>query len=152
MELKVEGKNKKYAMHLKECYNGKYSDFSTFLLFKYEYIMFSKVDSSFSLNMNKLSNDSLSHLEIMGKIITLLGERPEFITSSDIEQLYITDKTKLIEINIRLIKEKIVLYTRKMNIIDDKYIIEILENFIIEERKNLRILELLQLKNKTNRI
>ena len=61
---------------------------------------------------------------------------------------YSSDKTKLIEINIRLTKEKIILYTKALNEIEDKYIKEILTKFILEERTNLEILELMQLKNK----
>ena len=62
--------------------------------------------------------------------------------------LYLDTKIKLIEVNIRVIKEKIILYTKHLNEIDDIYIKDILKNFIIEERKNLEIMELLQLKAK----
>lgn len=148
MEIKVEGKNKKYASYLKECYSGKFSDLSTFLLFKYEYILFNKTDNSFSINMNKISIDSLLHLEILGKLISLLGEKPDLVPVDVIKNFYFNDKTTLLELNIRLIKEKIILYTNTMNNIEDKYIKDILKNFITEEIKNLKILELLQLKNK----
>ena len=152
MEIKVEGKSKKYANYLKECYSEKYSDLTTFLLFEYEYILFSKTDTSFSLNMNKLSSDSLSHLDILGKIISLLGEKPCLIPSNFINEMFETDKTLLLELNIRLIKEKIILYTKNLDRINDSYIKEVLTKFIVEERKNLRILEILQLKNKIARI
>jgi bacterioferritin len=148
VEIKVEGKNKKYASYLKECYSGKFSDLSTFLLFKYEYILFNKTDNSFSINMNKISIDSLLHLEILGKLISLLGEKPDLVPVDVIKNFYFNDKTTLLELNIRLIKEKIILYTNTMNNIEDKYIKDILKNFITEEIKNLKILELLQLKNK----
>lgn len=152
MEIKVERKNKKYAEYLKECFNEKYSDLSTFLLFKYEYLYFYKTDSSFSLNMNKLSNDSLLHLEILGKIISLLGEKPDLVVNDVVKKTFFNDKSTLLELNIRLTKEKIILYTKNLNRIEDIYIKEILEKFIIEERKNLKILEILQLKNKIKRL
>jgi hypothetical protein len=98
--------------------------------------------------MNKLSNDSLAHLEILGRIISMLGEEPDHIGFQIYDIFYINDKAKLIEINIRLIKERIISYTKHLNEIDDKYIKEILSNFIIEERKNLKIMEILQLKYK----
>ena len=41
MEIKVEGKSKKYAELLKENYSGKFSDLSSFLLYKYEYVYLS---------------------------------------------------------------------------------------------------------------
>jgi Mn-containing catalase len=148
MEIKVEGKSKKYANSLKECYCGKDSDLTSFLLFKYEYIYFNKDDKNFSLNMNKLSNDSLIHLEVFGKLISLLGEKPELVPIKNIEKFFLNDKNVLLEVNIRLIKQKIILYTEKINEINDHFIKDILENFIIEERKNLKILEILQLKNK----
>ena len=148
MEIKVEGKSKKYANSLKECYCGKDSDLTSFLLFKYEFIYFNKDDKVFSINMNKLSNDSLTHLEVFGKLISLLGEKPELVPIKNIEKFFLNDKNVLLEVNIRLIKQKIILYTEKINEINDHFIKDILENFIIEERKNLKILEILQLKNK----
>jgi len=146
------GKNKKNAEYLKKCYCGKNSDLSSFLLFKYEYILFNKTDSSFSLNMNKLSSDSLIHLEILGKLISLLGEKPDLIPNENLHSCYFNDKNTLLEINIRLTKEKIIQYTKALNEIDDIYIKEILNKFITEERKNLKILEILQLKNKTSKL
>lgn len=148
MQINVERKNKKYAFLLKEIYNGKYSDLSTFLLFKYEYINYFKCDNSFSINMNKLANDSLLHFEIIGKLISLLGDDPKPVINDYINQFFRCDIRLLLEINIRLTKEKIILYTNCLNKINDAYIKEILEKFIIEERKNLKILEILQLKNK----
>ena len=148
MEIRVQAKNKKYADLLLENYCGKFSDLTTFLLFKYESYLFSKTDSYFSSNMSKLSNDSLTHLDIIGKIIILLGGIPSHINFKINDLFYLDDKEKLIEVNIRLIKEKIILYTNHLNQIDDDYIKEILTNFIIEERKNLEIIELLQLKYK----
>lgn len=148
MEIKVEEKNKKYANYLKECYCGRDSDLTTFLLFKYEYIFFNNIDSLFALNMNKLANDSLLHLEIFGKLISMLGEKPDLDVNKNINQIFLTDKTILLELSIRLTKQKIILYTENLNKIEDKYIKEILTKFIIEERKNLKILEMIQLKNK----
>lgn len=148
MQINVERKNKKYASLLKEVYNGKFSDLTTFILFKYQYFYFFRIDNSFSNNMNKLSNDSLLHLEIIGKIITLLGDDPKPVINDYINQFFRCDIRLLLEINIRLTKEKIILYTNCLNKINDAYIKEILEKFIIEERKNLKILEILQLKNK----
>lgn len=148
MEIKVTEKNKKYANLLKEVYTGKNSDLTTFLLYKYEYIYFNKNDSLFASNMNKLSSDSLTHLEVLGKIILLLGEKPDLICQNKIDNIFLNDKKILLEINIRLTKEKIILYTKLLNEIEDIYIKDILSNFIIEERKNLKILEILQLKEK----
>ncbi len=148
MEIKVEEKNKKYANYLKESYCGRDSDLTTFLLFKYEYIFFNSIDSLFALNMNKLANDSLLHLEIFGKLISMLGEKPDLDVNKNINQIFLTDKTILLELGIRLTKQKIILYTKNLNKIEDKYIKEILTKFIIEERKNLKILEMIQLKNK----
>ncbi|MBQ3475634.1 MAG: hypothetical protein IJH20_05640 [Bacilli bacterium] len=148
MEIKVQGKNKKYSELLKLSYCGRFSDLTTFLLFRYESYLFNKTDSYFSSNMLKISNDSLIHLDIFGRLITLLGGIPNQIDFNINDIFYNEDKEKLIEINIRLIKEKIILYTNNLNQIDDDYIKEILSSFIVEERKNLEILELLQLKYK----
>ena len=136
MEIKVQGKNKKYNELLLLNYCGKFSDLTTFLLFKYEYYLFYKTDTYFSSNMNKLASDSLTHLDIFGKLILLLGGKPDHNTFKINELFYETNK------------EKIILYTNHLNQIEDQYIKEILTNFIIEERKNLEIVELLQIKYK----
>ena len=88
MEIKVEEKNRKYGNYLKEILCGKDSDLVTFLLFKYEYMYFNKSDNLFASNMNKLSNDSLTHIEILGKLITLLGDKPDLIPNNNINSLY----------------------------------------------------------------
>ena len=151
MDIKVEGKNKKYAELIKKNYCSKFSDLTSFLLYKYENYLFSETDTYFSNNINKLSNDSLAHLEIFGRIITMLGDIPNFNDYKIDEIFFLEDKEKLIEINIRLTKEKIILYTKNLNEIDDQYIKNILTNFIVEERKNLEILELLQLRYKNKK-
>ena len=151
MDIKVERKNKKYADLLKEVYSSKFSDLTSFLLYKYENYLFCETDTYFSNNMNKLSNDSLAHFEILGRLISLLGSTPDHVNFKPEVVFYENDKDKLIEINIRLTKEKIILYTKYLNEIDDIFIKQILTGFIVEERKNLEILELIQLKYKKNR-
>ena len=150
MEIKVQTKNKRYGELLKELYSGRFSDLSCFLLYKYESIVFSQSDTYFSNNMDKLANDSLDHINIFGRIITLLGELPDFLNIELSEKFFLDNKEQLIEVNIRLLKEKIIKYTKCLNEIEDDYIKDILESFIIEERKNLEILELMQLKYKRN--
>ena len=81
----------------------------------------------------------------------MLGDIPNFNDYKIDEIFFLEDKEKLIEINIRLTKEKIILYTKNLNEIDDQYIKNILTNFIVEERKNLEILELLQLRYKNKK-
>lgn len=151
MEIKVEGKNKKYADLLKQDYASKFSDLTSFLLYKYENYLFSETDTYFSNNMNKLSNDSLTHFEIFGRLISMLGSFPDQKNFKVDDIFYETDKEKLLEINIRLTKEKIISYTKHLNEIEDIYIKEILTSFIVEERKNLEILEILQLKYKRSK-
>ena len=150
MEIKVEGKNKKYSELVKDIYCGKFSDLTTFLFFKYSSYLYKNSDSYFSNNMSKIANDSLIHMDIFGRLITMLGGIPNFNEYVNDEIYYVLEKDKLIEISIRLVKEKIIKYTNALNMIKDNYIEEILKNFIIEERRNLEILELLQLKYKHN--
>jgi len=150
MEIKVEGKNKKYSELVKDIYCGKFSDLTTFLFFKYSSYLYKNSDSYFSNNMSKIANDSLIHMDIFGRLITMLGGIPNFNEYVNDEIYYVLEKDKLIEISIRLVKEKIIKYTNALNMIKDNYIEEILKNFIIEERRNLEIIELLQLKYKHN--
>lgn len=151
MEIKVEEKNKKYAEILKKNYVSRFGDLTSFLLYKYETYKFNELDHYFSSNMNKFSKDSLTHFGIIGRLISMLGGNPNHDGFSIQEIFYEEDKEKLLEVNIRLTKEKIIMYTNNMNEIEDKYINEILKNFIVEERKNLEILEMMQYRYKRER-
>ena len=151
MEIKVEGKNKKYAEFLKQIYCSNFGDLTSFLLYRYENYLFSETDTYFSNNMSKFASDSLAHLEIFGRLIAMLGGKPDYEGFVINDIFYIEDKEKLIEIDIRVTKEKIILYTKNLNEIDDEFIKKILTTFIVEERKNLEILELLQLKYKKDK-
>ena len=151
MEIKVEEKNKKYAEILKKNYVSRFGDLTSFLLYKYETYKFNEIDHYFSSNMNKFSKDSLTHFGIIGRLISMLGGNPNHNGFSIQEIFYEEDKEKLLEVNIRLTKEKIIMYTNNMNEIEDKYINEILKNFIVEERKNLEILEMMQYRYKKER-
>jgi len=151
MEIKVEEKNKKYAEILKKNYVSRFGDLTSFLLYKYETYKFNEIDHYFSSNMNKFSKDSLTHFGIIGRLISMLGGNPNHDGFSIQEIFYEEDKEKLLEVNIRLTKEKIIMYTNNMNEIEDKYINEILKNFIVEERKNLEILEMMQYRYKRER-
>jgi bacterioferritin len=151
MEIKVEEKNKKYAEILKKNYVSRFGDLTSFLLYKYETYKFNEIDHYFSSNMNKFSKDSLTHFKIIGRLISMLGGNPNHNGFSIQEIFYEEDKEKLLEVNIRLTKEKIIMYTNNMNEIEDKYINEILKNFIVEERKNLEILEMMQYRYKRER-
>ncbi len=151
MDIKVEEKNRKYAEILKKNYISRFGDLTSFLLYKYETYKFSEIDNYFSSNMNKFSNDSLAHFEIIGRLISMLGGKPNHDGFSIQEIFYEEDKEKLLEVNIRITKEKIIMYTNNMNEIEDKYIQEIFKNFIVEERKNLEILEMMQLRYKRER-
>ena len=151
MEIKVEEKNKKYAEILKKNYVSRFGDLTSFLLYKYETYKFNEIDHYFSSNMNKFSKDSLTHFGIIGRLISMLGGNPNHNGFSIQEIFYEEDKEKLLEVNIRLTKEKIIMYTNNMNEIEDEYIKEILKNFIVEERKNLEILEMMQYRYKRER-
>lgn len=151
MEIKVEEKNKKYAEILKKNYVSRFGDLTSFLLYKYETYKFNEIDHYFSSNMNKFSKDSLTHFGIIGRLISMLGGNPNHDGFSIQEIFYEEDKEKLLEVNIRLTKEKIIMYTNNMNEIEDKYINEILKNFIVEERKNLEILEMMRYRYKRER-
>ena len=151
MEIKVEEKNKKYAEILKKNYVSRFGDLTSFLLYKYETYKFNEIDHYFSSNMNKFSKDSLTHFGIIGRLISMLGGNPNHDGFSIQEIFYEEDKEKLLEVNIRLTKEKIIMYTNNINEIEDKYINEILKNFIVEERKNLEILEMMQYRYKRER-
>lgn len=152
MEIKVESKNKNYAEILKNNYCGINSDLNMFLLYKYQYCLFNYGDNYLSSNINKFAGDSLTHFEILGRLISMLGDKPNYENLLINDFYYVTDKEQAIEVDIRLTKEKIISYTNSLNSIKDDYIKEILTSFIIEERKNLEILEILQLKYKREKL
>lgn len=152
MQIKVEGKNTNYSKILKDNYCGKNSDLFTFLFFKCYSSFYFRSDNYLSINFNKLAGDSLDHINILGQYITLLGDLPSYELLSTNELLYVDDKEKVLELAVRLLKDKIISYTNSMNLIGDDNIKEMLSNFIVEERKNLEIIEILQLKYKRERL
>lgn len=141
-EIKVERKNTEYAKMLASAYAGNVSEDTAIHLYMYESFV---LNNEYSDIMEQIAIVEMHHLEILAKLIYLLGLEPIYKTY-DPNKYFSGDYIKygktlnnMLEINI--ISEEIAIdnYEKLINIIDDKYIKEILNRIILDEKIHLEI-------------
>lgn len=141
-EIKVERKNIEYAKMLTNVYVGNVSEDTAIHLYMYESIV---LDNEYSNILEQISIVEMKHLEILAKLIKLLGLDPIYKTYEPDKYFsgeyvkYGKTLNDMLEINI--ISEEIAIdnYQKLINIIDDKYIKEILNRIILDEKIHLEI-------------
>ena len=151
MELKVQGKNKYYSELLKKQVEESNGELELFLIFNTQSLNQYLNDTNLFTNLKQIGYESLNHYETLGKVIQMLGGN---ISLNDImiEKKYKeNDINKVIETDIRKIKERIISYSKILIEIKDEYIKEIINKYIVDYRNSLNILEMLQLKYKKYR-
>lgn len=137
--VRVEGRNKDYAKLLLNDYAGSVSEDTAIHQYFYQALI---------INDEKIKNDFLHiaevemhHLNILGKIIELLGIKPLFgvvndstLTPWNAEYVDYTVKFKdILILNIKQERDAIINYKRHIEEIDDKYIKESLNRIIEDE-------------------
>ena len=151
MELKVQGKNKYYCELLKHELEDSNGELELFYIFITQSLNQYLNDTNLFTNLKQIGYESLNHYETLGKVIQMLGG---IISLKDIiieEKYKENDINKVIETDIRKIKERIISYSKILIEIKDEYIKEIINKYIVDYRNSLNILEMLQLKYKKNR-
>lgn len=159
-EIRVEEKNEYYADLLSQNYAGEISETTATFLYTYQHFNTFKDNKEFSNVIEKISIVEMKHLEMLGKLIKLLGKNPVYETCESSRGNcvmwnannvnYTTDLKQMILIDIKAEKAAIRNYVNHRDIIEDKYIKEILSRIILDEERHLEIFELLynDLKNK----
>lgn len=149
-EIKVECENKNYAEILMQDYSGIVSE--TTAIFQYSYQFIDKFnDKEFYETIENISIVEMKHLEILGKLIKLLGVNPVFKSnynnyltywsSSFLD--YNTNIVDMIKIDIKGEEDAIKNYVYHASIINDKYIKEILYRIVEDEKKHIECLNVL---------
>ena len=150
-KIKVEKKNKKYAAYLLEDYAGSLSELTSITQYSMQHFVKFNLNEEFSQTLEQIAKVEMRHLEILGKLIFLLGETPQyydnnfqFWSGEDVD--YNLDIKKMLTSDIKLEKQAIKNYEKHITLIDDKYIKAILKRIILDEEKHLECFTIL-LKN-----
>ena len=141
-EVKVEKENKKYATYLLEDYAGSLSELTSITQYSLQHFVKFNLNEEFSQTLEQIAKVEMRHLEILGKLIFLLGKTPEYYDNNfrywsgeDVD--YNLDIKKMLVSDIKLEKQAIKNYERHITLINDKYIKDILKRIILDEEKHL---------------
>ena len=141
-ELKVEKENKLYAAYLLEDYAGLASELTSITQYSFQNFCKFLELPNLSQTLENIAKVEMKHLEILGKLIFLLGETPKyyannskFWTSKVVD--YNLDIKKMLASDIILEKQAIANYQKHITLINDKYIKNILKRIILDEERHL---------------
>lgn len=140
----VEGRNKEYAKLLLSDYAGELGEDTAIHQYFFQSLIIE--DESISDALFHISKVEMIHLNILGKLIELLGIKPVFgvlnnnsFTPWNAKMVDYTSKLRNILIqNIKHEKDAIINYKKHMELIDDKYIKEILKRVIEDELVHIK--------------
>ncbi len=148
-EIRVEEKNSYYADLLSQDYAGQTSETTAVLLYSYQHFDKFEENKEFAKLIEEIAIVEMRHLEILGKLIKLLGKEPVYKTcessrgncimwnANNIN--YDTNLREMLKINIKAEETAIKTYKHHRKIIDDKYIKEMLSRIILDEENHLKI-------------
>lgn len=148
-EIKVEKPNVEYAKILLQDYAGEVSEDTAVHLYMYQSVLQNEKWKTFSKMLKKIAIVEMHHLEWLGQIILKLGLDPIFAAanSSNNNLIYwtsknvdYTDKIKAMlrtDMNAEVIA--IEQYELHKEMINDKYIRNLIERIIKDEEEHLRI-------------
>ncbi len=152
-EVKVEKENLEYAEILSEDYAGLKSETTAIFLYSYQNFEKFKENKEFAKIIEEISVVEMRHLEMLGKTIKLLGKNPTFETCETLCRncvmwnagtlKYQNNLKDMLKQDIEGEKNAITTYKLHRDIIDDKYIKEMLSRIILDEEKHLEIFETL---------
>lgn len=150
-EIKVESNNEYYAKILMEDYSGLVSEMSAITQYTYQFIDKFNFDKEFYETLENISIVEMKHLEILGKLIKLLGVDPVFKSSNNCYLTYWsssyidynTNIIKMLEVDIKSEENAINNYIYHISLINDKYIKDILYRIIEDEKKHIECFETL---------
>ena len=135
-----------YGKLLLQNYAGEISEDPAVHLYFYESLV-TKDINEFSNIMLDISKVEMHHLNLLGQVIKMLGINPVFgaLTKKDftfwtgLNVKYSTDLKEMLLINITSEKKAIKNYEKVIEIVDDKYIKELLSRIIEDEKLHIKI-------------
>lgn len=153
LEIKVEKPNHYYARLLLEDYAGQVSELTALTqYFNHEGVLFKKYPQISNV-LNEIGLKEVLHLNILSKLIYLLGVNPKYrVIREDSFRVwwsptyveYEEDLLKIIEINIEGEKNAIRQYQNHLVHINDKYITDLLKQIILDEKGHIKKLTEIQ--------
>ncbi len=140
-EVKVKEKNSKYINLILLNYSSATSEFDAIAQYTYHQIALSDI-------LRGISIVEMHHLEMLGKIILLLGGEPGFWIENKKKSYW---SSKLINYNLSSIKDILTVdiqdekctikqYKETINKIDDEYINAVLKRIILDEEFHIQLL------------
>lgn len=147
--VQVEKPNKEYAKILLQDYAGSVSEETA--IHNYLYQHFVEGNKEFSDLAKTVALNEMTHLGLLGETIKLLGIDPKFYTVQAVSKKeipwtslnvsYPNNLLDMIQLNIENEKKAILKYEMHKEIIQDKYIQELLSHIIQDEKEHIRLFE-----------
>ncbi|NLL01892.1 MAG: bacterioferritin [Mollicutes bacterium] len=143
--IKVKEKNLVYASLLMNGYAGFISEFTSLSQYFYHYLVNEEVDQEIANMLRNISTVETIHLDILGKIIKMLGGDPKYYAQDNYWTAeYITYGNNILEqleADLQNELDAITNYKKTISQIQDPYIIGILERIILDEEVHVRLFE-----------
>lgn len=144
---KVENTNITYGDILLEDYAGAVSELTAINLYVYQHVISEKIFKHYADMIRSISIVEMKHLELLGETIKLLGVKPVFVSSfAPSGQLwtasYVDYTDHILDMILQDIeseKKAIAKYEEHIGLINDKYIIKLLERIIMDEKLHVKI-------------
>lgn len=153
--IKVEKMNLSYAQLLLEDYAGVNSEMTA--ITKYVYQSFICRNKAIAKALERISMDEMHHLDILGTLIDKLGGDPKYCDPNSISHdfwtaqyvAYEKNPCCFLKKNIAAEQAAIRNYHKKISMIEDQCVSEILERIIIDEQCHVKVFTQL-LRDETN--
>lgn len=152
-KIQVEEKNKLYGEILLQDYAGADSEETAIHNYLYQSVIQEK-NEEIATCLKNIAEVEMHHLQILSKLIYLLGENPKYRTIECFQEHpnywkaqyvnYEPNIEKALEIAIYNEEKAIFQYQNHIKIIQDKYIQEILKRIILDENLHIETLKNLQ--------
>ena len=147
-KVEVETKNYMYANLIRKSYAGEVSEDTAIHLYFYQSLILKDKYPEVSKILERISVVEMKHLEILGRVIHLLGVKPIYSSpynnniSKYFNASYVKYNDKLKEIlliDIEAETQAIYYYNYLIKVIDDKYIKNIIKRILVDEQIHLDI-------------
>lgn len=145
-EVRVKAANKKYAALLSTAYAGAGGELSAVLGYVFGHIMTEDDAPRVSETFSCLAITEMKHLEMLGKLIRLLGEEPRFYDSASGRRFdasrvtYAASQGDAVRLSLASEKAAVRHYRELIRRIDDEYVRDVLRRIILDEEHHVKLL------------
>ncbi|MDD4187228.1 MAG: manganese catalase family protein [Bacilli bacterium] len=142
-EIKVSRPNLDYANLLMADYAGFISELSAINQYYYHYIVLNDVDAEIANMLKNISYVEIRHFDTLAKVILLLGGDPILFADANYwngDYIYYGDNIlSRLEVDLQVELDAIENYQKKIELIDDPYVKNILRRIILDEEVHVRL-------------